>query len=231
MSMSIVHHVREKSQSKGSARTLLLNLAIYANDCCGVAWPADATLFHETNVSRQRIHELKNALERTGELAILARPGATNLHFVAWQGKPLGGTSAQDPAHHEPRCPLRDPALWDRCAQCWPDRFPPVAGVGGGSEISDPSGEAQGSDIPDGGGQSSLTQKLVKTREKNHAPTAPIAHTPDKAEAASPFWCPDCGYAIPACVHRTSYRVQPRQEVTRPAPVWGVRLAVHPASP
>jgi hypothetical protein len=53
----------------------------------------------------------------------------------------------------------------------------------------------------------------------------------DKAEAASPFWCPDCGYAIPACVHRTSYRVQPRQEVTRPAPVWGIRLAVHPASP
>jgi hypothetical protein len=45
MSLSIVHHVREKSQSKGSARTLLLNLAIYANDCCGVAWPADATLY------------------------------------------------------------------------------------------------------------------------------------------------------------------------------------------
>jgi hypothetical protein len=66
MSMSIVHHVREKSQAKGSARTLLLNLAIYANDCCGVAWPADATLYHDVNVSRQRIHELKNALERTG---------------------------------------------------------------------------------------------------------------------------------------------------------------------
>ena len=75
MSMSIVHHVREKSQAKGSARTLLLNLAIYANDCCGVAWPADATLYHDVNVSRQRIHELKNALERTGELVIVERPG------------------------------------------------------------------------------------------------------------------------------------------------------------
>jgi hypothetical protein len=60
----------------------------------------------------------------------------------------------------------------------------------------------------------------------------PYVHIPrDKAEAASPFWCPDCGYAIPACVHRTAYRGQPRQEVTRPAPVWGVHLAVHPASP
>jgi hypothetical protein len=55
MSMSSVHHVREKSQSKGSARTLLLNLAIYANECCGVAWPSDATLYHDVNVSRQRI--------------------------------------------------------------------------------------------------------------------------------------------------------------------------------
>ena len=51
MSMSIVHYVREKSQAKGSARTLLLNLAIYANDCCGVAWPADATLYHGTMIS------------------------------------------------------------------------------------------------------------------------------------------------------------------------------------
>jgi hypothetical protein len=48
--MSIVTHVREKSNARNSARTLLLNLAIYANDCCGVAWPADATLRHETNV-------------------------------------------------------------------------------------------------------------------------------------------------------------------------------------
>jgi hypothetical protein len=33
MSMPIVHYVREKSQAKGSARTLLLNLTIYANNC------------------------------------------------------------------------------------------------------------------------------------------------------------------------------------------------------
>jgi len=71
MSMFIVHHVPEKSQSKGSTRTLLLNLATYANDCCGVAWPSDTTLFHDVHVSRQRIHELKNALEWLSELVIL----------------------------------------------------------------------------------------------------------------------------------------------------------------
>jgi hypothetical protein len=56
MSISSVHHVREKSQSKGGARTLLLNLATYANDCCGIAWPADATLYHDANVQTASEH-------------------------------------------------------------------------------------------------------------------------------------------------------------------------------
>jgi hypothetical protein len=135
MSISIVHHVREKSQSKGSARTLLLNLAIYANDCCGVAWPADATLHHDVHVSRQRIHELKNALEAMGELVIVERPGTTNLYFVGWQGKPLGGTS-RDTGHHEPCCPLRHPRLGARCASL---------GADGAAALE----ALEGSDIPD----------------------------------------------------------------------------------
>jgi hypothetical protein len=83
MSMAIVQHVWQKSQSQGSARTLLLTLAIHANDCCGVAWVSDTTLRHEVNISRQRIHELKNQLEDMGELVIRERPGYTNLYFVA----------------------------------------------------------------------------------------------------------------------------------------------------
>ena len=158
MSMSIVHHVREKSQAKGSARTLLLNLAIYANDCCGVAWPADATLCHDVNVSRQRIHEVKNALERTGELVIVERPGSTNLYLVAWQGTPLGGTS-RDTGQHDPRCPLRHPRLAASGARlAADDRTAPDEGEE--SEIpdtlvtqegSDPP-DPQGSEISDGGG-------------------------------------------------------------------------------
>ena len=114
ISTPIVQHVRGKSQTKGRARTLLLNLAIYANDCCGVAWPADATLFHDINVSRQRIHEVKNALERTGELVIIERPGTTNLYFVAWQGQPLGGDYAVT-GRHMPGCPLRHPRTAALC--------------------------------------------------------------------------------------------------------------------
>lgn len=108
MSMSMVAHVREKSQSRSSARTLLLNLAIYANDCCGVAWPADATLRQDTNVSHQRVHELKNTLEAAQELVIIERPGATNLYYVAWKGVPLGPQGEYTDhrqGQHEPGCP------------------------------------------------------------------------------------------------------------------------------
>jgi len=224
--MSIVHHVREKSQAKGSARTLLLNLAIYANDCCGVAWPADATLYHDVNVSRQRIHELKNALERTGELVIVERPGATNLYLVAWQGQPLGGTS-RDTGQHDPRCPVRRPHLVASGAALEGDDglthdvgegsefsdlredYAPEAG-GGMSDAPDP----QGSEISDGGGQTSLTHKTRENQYQNtgtpvpiivQQPHPPLASALPKAEQHSPFWCQACGYAIPTCRHRVVY--------------------------
>jgi hypothetical protein len=225
MSMPIVHHVREKSQAKGSARTLLLNLAIYANDCCGVAWPADATLYHDVNVSRQRIHELKNALERTGELVIVERPGATNLYLIAWQGQPLGGTS-QDTGQHDPRCPLRHPYLVP-CARIEADDCPTHDG-GEGSELSDPREDympdaggggsdppdPQGSEIADGGGQTFLTHKTRENHDQNTgAPAMAIAQRPyhppasasPKAEQHSPFWCQACGFSIPTCGHRVVY--------------------------
>jgi hypothetical protein len=172
MSLSIVHHVREKSQSKGSARTLLLNLALYANDCCGVAWPSDATLYHDVNVSRQRIHELKNRLEDQGELVIVERPGATNLYCVAWQGKPLGGHYAAT-GQHTPGCPLRNPRPAAPCTSPGVDG-PARPEAQEGSEMSDPLVTMEGSEIPDSwesetsdrGGQKLLTRKSEKTISK-----------------------------------------------------------------
>jgi hypothetical protein len=226
MSMNIVHHVREKSQAKGSARTLLLNLAIYANDCCGVAWPADATLYHDINVSRQRIHELKNALKRTGELVIVERPGSTNLYLVAWQGQPLGGAS-RDTGQHDPRCPVRHPHLAASGASLEGDDCL-THDRGEGSEISDsledyaPEADGrvsdppdpQGSEISDGGDQNVLTQKTRENHDQNtgapamaiaQRPYHPPASAPSKAEQHSPFWCQACGVAIPTCRHRVVY--------------------------
>ena len=209
MSMAMVAHVREKSNARNSARTLLLNLAIYANDCCGVAWPADATLRHETNVSHQRIHELKRALQKTGELVIVERPGFTNLYLVAWQGTPLGGTS-HDTGRHDPSCPLRHAhAPAGREGSEIPDTPMPEG-------ILDTS-EPQGSDISKRRGQIFLRRKPEKTREENRAPVA-IAPREAKAEAQSPYWCDACGYAAPRCEHRIRYREEVSHDAHTPRP-------------
>jgi hypothetical protein len=163
MSMPIVHHVWQKSQTQGSARTLLLTLAIHANDCCGVAWVSDTTLRHEVNVSRQRIHELKNALKATGELIIVERPGYTNLYFVSWQGQPVGGQGAYRAAPgstHEPGCPLR--------------RGMPVR-EGEGSGASDTQGSG-GSDTPC---QAGLTQKTRDNDTENEGRSLSLGNGPD----------------------------------------------------
>lgn len=137
MSMLIVQHIWQKSQTRGSARTLLLTLSIHANDCCGVAWASDQTLRQEVNVSRQRVHEVKNAVEETGELIIVERPGTTNLYFVAAHGRPLGPQGeyrSTKRGQHMPGCPLRDPTLRQRCVRllAQPDLGSVDDEVGGG---------------------------------------------------------------------------------------------------
>jgi hypothetical protein len=155
MFIIIVHHVLSRSQTQGSARTLLFTLAIHANDCCGVAWVSDTTLRHEVNVSRQRIHELKNEVEATGELTIVERPGYTNLYFVAWQGQPVGGQGsyrAVPGSTNEPGCPLRR-------------RMPVTPGTGEGSGGSD----TQMSGGSDRGCQEALTHTTRDNDTENEA--------------------------------------------------------------
>jgi hypothetical protein len=204
MSMSIVHHVREKSQAKGSARTLLLNLAIYANDCCGVAWPSDTTLFHDVNVSRQRIHELKNALEAMGALVIVERPGSTNLYLVAWQGQPLGGTS-RDAGQHDLRCPVRHPHLAASGTALEGDGCPTHDG-GEESDISDsredyaPDAGGGASDPPDPQGSEISDLENQGKRSSKHW----CVSTYDRSETIPPTGqCPpESGTAQPLLVSR-----------------------------
>ena len=177
MSMTIVHHVLGKSQTQGSARTLLLTLAIHANDCCGVAWVSDTTLRHEVNVSRQRIHELKNIVEATGELIIVERPGYTNLYFVAWHGQPVGGQGSYRAAPgstHEPGCPLRR-------------GMPVTPGTGEVSGASD----TQRSGESDRGCQEHLTHKTIEHEQENEARPVSFSledgpHGPEEIEPLPP---------------------------------------------
>jgi hypothetical protein len=210
MSMSIVQHVWQKSQTRGSARTLLLTLAIHANDCCGVAWPSDQTLHLEVNVSRQRVHELKNAIEEDGELVIVERPGTTNLYFIAAHGVPLGPQGEYQTTkrgQHTLGCPLHHPVLRQQCAHLLaPGEPQPDDEPGEGSESSDTPSRAtsrgvsedsdpQVLDSSDRGCQTFLTQKtMYNKREKQMAPAAPASLSPDKPEHHNPFWCDAHGY-------------------------------------
>jgi hypothetical protein len=111
MSMPIVAHVRTKSQTKGSALALLYDVAIYANDCCGVAWPTEPTLTHDLRLSLQRLHELKQRLTERGELVMSRRPGRRTLYFIAFHGRALGPQGeylTTKRGEHQPGCPLRD---------------------------------------------------------------------------------------------------------------------------
>jgi hypothetical protein len=208
--MDIVAHVWQKSQTRSSARTLLLTLAIHANDCCGVAWASDTTLRAEVNVSRQRVHELKNVLEDDGELVTIERPGTTNLYFVAAHGQPLGPQGEYQTTkrgEHKLGCPLRDHTLQRHCARLLAgDDDDEPAEV---SEISDTLAEdapdadegvsefpdPQGSEISHRGYQRSLTQKTTKTkRRKQGAPLAPMSLALDKPERHNPFWCDAHGF-------------------------------------
>ena len=139
----------------------------------------DATLRHETNVSHQRIHELKHVLEDAGELVIVERPGYTNLYFVAWQGKPLGGTFPET-GRHDPfaRCGTRPPPRRREGSEII--LTPPCE-----EEVSDIS-EAQGSEMSEGRGQKNLTRKQEKTREENKAPVA-TAPTEDESRGPQPL--------------------------------------------
>jgi hypothetical protein len=127
---------------------------------------SDTTLRHEVNVSRQRIHELKNAVKAAGELIIVERPGYTSLYFVAWQGQPVGGQGSYRAAPrstHEPGCPLR--------------RGMPVK-EGEVSGASDTQGSG-GSNTPC---QAGLTQKTRDNDTENEAGSLSLGNGPTGQE-------------------------------------------------
>ena len=84
-----------------------------------------------------------------------------------------------------------------------------------------PQAEAVGeSAFPQLGKAPSPEFPVVDKKEKQELTTvkAPVAIAPqeDKAEKQNPFWCEDCGYAIPSCPHRIRYREEIRADGITP---------------
>jgi hypothetical protein len=202
MSMSIVDHVCDKSQTQSSARTLLLILAIHANDCCGLAWPAIETLRRKVNVSERQLHYDVKTLRRMGAIQVIsgAGPYGTNLYRVYAPGIEPG---APDVAHV------------NGCR--WRDYLAAMA-TQEGVQSAAPGGDPPGATECTGGvqpiaaeGCNALHPKTRKTGEKNlsrareetraspsrERPTRPLAVIPERAEKR----CGWGGCTQPQCPH------------------------------
>jgi hypothetical protein len=81
MSTSTVTQVRTLSQSKGSARLLLLVIASHENPDTGWAWPSLETLAREVALTRRRVIQLVHLLESLGELTVRRGQGRGHVNF------------------------------------------------------------------------------------------------------------------------------------------------------
>jgi hypothetical protein len=91
MSFTCLQQVFHKSQFHGNAKVLLLALADYANDCCGLAWPAVETLSVKVGVNLRNTHKLLKQVS-TGpmaELEILVRAGPHYVNLYRFKGVSL----------------------------------------------------------------------------------------------------------------------------------------------
>jgi hypothetical protein len=94
-SIEVLRH----SQAVGSARLVLLAIAVHVNPS-GIAWPSFATLAVETKLSRRHVIRLVKRLEASGELDVERRPGRTNVYRVKLSTPQMLDVRAGDPYGH-----------------------------------------------------------------------------------------------------------------------------------
>ena len=91
--------VLRRSQSVGSARLVLLVIAVHINPS-GIAWPSYHTLAVETKLSRRHVIRLVRRLEVSGELEVTRRPGYSNLYRVKLSTAAMLDADAGDSKGH-----------------------------------------------------------------------------------------------------------------------------------
>lgn len=114
MSITAMKWVFEHSQTRGSARVLMLALADMANDD-GECYPGKANLARKVNVTPQQITRLIQECERLGELKVIPRKGArgsthntTNLYQLTAVCKQVSDSAraARPKRERKPAAPL-----------------------------------------------------------------------------------------------------------------------------
>jgi biotin operon repressor len=202
MSDQSVSDVRAYSKSTGYAKFLLIIIASHTHYKAEYAYPSLETLAREVTLSKPAIIKLIKSLEALGELEVLRGHGRgqSNRYRITIAHEAHSDRSDEE----DPDQPKGKPYLY---------LLPTLADM---EQVNDPKEKVKSDPLK---GQPSVDSKEVLRTSKERTEREPFAiekvNGPDldalapvKAEASSPFWCPDCGYATPSCVHRTVYHVE-----------------------
>jgi hypothetical protein len=92
--------VLRRSQAVGSARLVLLAIAVHINPS-SIAWPSYHTLATETKLSRRHVIRLVKRLESSGELEVTRRRGYSNLYRLKLSTPQMLDVQAGDTDGHK----------------------------------------------------------------------------------------------------------------------------------
>jgi hypothetical protein len=111
MSFAVLQHVFDKTQHHGNAKVLLLALAHYANDCCGLAFPSVETLARKVGVNERNTHKLLKQVSAglNPELEILRGQGPRGTNLYRFRGVSIATPcpAGRGVAPHRTGCPWR----------------------------------------------------------------------------------------------------------------------------
>jgi hypothetical protein len=197
-------HVRDHSKATGPAHHMLEYIAQHVNKYTGEAFELTVDrIAYRLQVSSQWVGQLRRQLVEAGELLVKQSRGRhPNVYVIPWErcpscnpqvefGVQMDGTPLSDGTHD----------LNPKVTPNQPQSNPKVGGASG----PDPA-------------QIQPPKVFKEVKEKKDGSTPNWTDEAAKAEARSPFWCPACGYATPACVHRMAYYVDPAPPMRGPAP-------------
>ena len=195
MSMTTVAYARRAYKSfSRSARHLSQLIASHQNLLTGWAYVSYECLADESSLTRRRVLQLVALLEAGQVLEVRRGHGRGHVNFYRLLDEETGlpvpvraakkVKSGADPGREKVQFPT------------------PPAAEKVKSHSANPV-EVLGN----------AAAKIVEAKERKEKGPVAIAPTEDKAEAQSPYWCDDCGYAAPRCEHRIRYR----EEVSRDA--------------
>jgi hypothetical protein len=221
MHFKSLRHVRDHVKVQGRAYDLLMYIALHTHMHTGEAFELTIERqAHRHQITPEWTRILLNGVIATGELVVERSRGRHPNRYRF----PLERCHACQGDDINPEVQLRD----DLNPQRYPPQPPTVPQtVPAPTPNSDPANpklregsKPLGEPIPPLKEVKENTEGPTPNFDHDHidhqhdAPTAPWVHARDKAEAASPFWCPACGVAIPTCRHRVVYgtaRGRPRR--------------------